>query len=139
MCAVHLNHLPSPSGLLFHVHHESTVFGVPCFSSAELISGSDQGRYQPSRSQEDVVSNWEPTHSLVEDAISEAEITPCLPAPAVTHMSLCLQRASTWSNTASSPLVLAQSLFCEWPRLLIKSELFPGKFFVCVCFSLTLF
>ena len=33
--------------------------------------------------QEDLVSNWEPAHSLVEDAVSGAEFTPCLPALAV--------------------------------------------------------
>ena len=33
-------------------------------------------------SQEDVISNWDPAHSLVEDAVSGAEIAaaPCLPA-----------------------------------------------------------
>ena len=35
-------------------------------------------------SQEDLVSNWEPAHNLVEDAVSGAEIAPCLPAVAVT-------------------------------------------------------
>ena len=41
-------------------------------------------------SQKDVVSNWKPIHSLVEDAISGAEIAPCLLALAVTHLPLCL-------------------------------------------------
>ena len=41
-------------------------------------------------SKEDLVSNWEPAHSLVEDAISGAEIAPCLLALAVTHLPLCL-------------------------------------------------
>ena len=63
-------------------------------------------------SQEDLVSNWEPAHSLVEDAISGAEIFPCLPALAVARLSLCLWwgewgRASL--QPASSPLVIAQS------------------------------
>ena len=31
-------------------------------------------------SQEDLVSNWEPAHNLVEDAVSGANIAPCLPA-----------------------------------------------------------
>ena len=107
---MHLNHLPGPSGLLSHVRHESTVFGVPCFSSAELISGSGPlADVKHPESQEDVVSNWEPTHSLVEDAISETEIAPCLPALAVTHMSLCLWLARSQSNAARSPLVFAQS------------------------------
>ena len=42
--------------------------------------------------QEDLVSNWEPAHNLVEDAISRAEIAPCLPTLAITHLPLCLQQ-----------------------------------------------
>ena len=34
-------------------------------------------------SQEDLVSNWEPVHNLLEDAISGAKIDPCLLALAV--------------------------------------------------------
>ena len=41
-------------------------------------------------SQEDLVSNWEPAHSLVEVAISGAEISPCLLALAVACLPLCL-------------------------------------------------
>ena len=44
--------------------------------------------------QEDLVSNWEPAHNLVEDAISRAEIAPCLPTLAITHLPLCLQRGN---------------------------------------------
>ena len=44
-------------------------------------------------SQEDMVSNWAPAHSLVEDAISAAEMAPRLLATAVTCLSLCLWRA----------------------------------------------
>ena len=43
-------------------------------------------------SQEVVVSNWEPAHSLVEDAVSGAEIAPRLLALAVLHLHLCLQQ-----------------------------------------------
>ena len=43
--AVHLNHLPRPSCLVSRVHCKSTVSGVPCVSSGELISP----RCQPSR------------------------------------------------------------------------------------------
>ena len=41
-------------------------------------------------SQEDVVNNWEPVHSLLEDAVSGAEIAaaPCLLAMAVTRLPL---------------------------------------------------
>ena len=44
-------------------------------------------------SQEDMVSNWEPAHSLVEDAVSGAEIgaAPCFLALAVPCLPLCLQ------------------------------------------------
>ena len=61
-------------------------------------------------SQEDLVSNWEPAHSLVEDAISGAEIALCLLALAVAHLPLCLQLGEGASlQPASSPLVFAQS------------------------------
>ena len=42
------------------------------------------------RSQEDLVSNWGPAHSLVEDAISGAEIAPLPPALVVARLPLCL-------------------------------------------------
>ena len=42
-------------------------------------------------SQEDLVSNWEPAHSVVEDAISGAKIVPGLPALAIARLPLCLQ------------------------------------------------
>ena len=41
-------------------------------------------------SQEDMVSNWEPAHSLLGEAVSGAEIAPCLLALAVTPTSLSL-------------------------------------------------
>ena len=43
-------------------------------------------------SQEDLVSNWEPAHSLVEDAVSGAEIAPRHLALAVARLPLCLWR-----------------------------------------------
>ena len=90
--AMHLNDLPSlgcyfPSVLWKHSPRR------PCVSSGRLMSGCDTlGRCQPSRIQEDVVSNWEPAQSLVEDAISGAKIAevPCLPALAITLLPLCL-------------------------------------------------
>ena len=43
-------HLPGPSCLVFWVCSRSTISGVPCVSSGELISGSDPpGGCQPSR------------------------------------------------------------------------------------------
>ena len=49
-------------------------------------------------SQEDMVSSWEPAHSLVEDGVSGAETVaaPCLPALAVTSLSLCLWAGRAW-------------------------------------------
>ena len=48
--AVDLNHLTSPSHSLSWVWHESTISGVPCNSSGELISGCDRpGRCYQSR------------------------------------------------------------------------------------------
>ena len=49
-------------------------------------------------SQEDVVSSWETAHSLVEDAVSGAEIVaaPCLLALAVTRLPLCLLVGRGW-------------------------------------------
>ena len=80
-------------------------------------------------SQGDVVSNWEPTHSLVEDAISGAEISPCLPALAVTRLPLCLQ----WGNgLAHSQLALLWysliPFFCEQARQCLRLGLFEGNF-----------
>ena len=42
-------------------------------------------------SQEDLVSNWEPAHSLVEDAVSWTDIAPRLLALAATLLPLWLQ------------------------------------------------
>ena len=48
-------------------------------------------------SQEDVIINSQPAHSLVEDVVSGAKIAgaPCLPSLAVVHLLLCL-----WGGTA---------------------------------------
>ena len=73
-------------------------------------------------SQEDLVSNWEPAHSLVECAVSGAEIAPRLPVLAATCLPLCLwwgwgcEAVST--ELASSPLVLPQ-LFVLWAGLTV--------------------
>ena len=93
------------------MHHESTVSGGPCVSSGELnLAAALLADVNHPGPQEDLVSNWEPAHSLVEDAISGAEIASWLPALAVAHLPLCLQ---LWEGAslqlASSPLVFAQS------------------------------
>ena len=83
-------------------------------------------------SQEDVVSNWEP-HSLVEDAISGAEIAaaPCLLTLAVVGLPLCLQR---WEGpTHRQPALLCYSLnplFCERARLRVRASCGKDIFFV---------
>ena len=88
-----LNHLPSPNPLVFQVHQESAVSGVLCISSGELISGCDPSAdVNCSGSQEDLVSNWEPARSLVEDAVSGDEFAPLPLVLAVTHLPPCIQR-----------------------------------------------
>ena len=114
----------------FWVCSGSTVSGVPCVSSGELISDCDPpGGCQPFRIPEDLVSNWEPAHSLVEDAVSGAKIAPCLLALAVTHLPLCLWWGDgpvhSWLDLLWCSL---NPLFCEWARLCFKLELFRGKF-----------
>ena len=81
-------------------------------------------------SQEDVVGNWEPAHSLVKDAVSGAKIAaaPCLLALAVACPPLCL-----W--VGESPILsqlamlcyLLNPLFYECARLHIRA--FCGKSF----------
>ena len=84
---------PGPSHSVSWVRGVSADSGVWCVSSGEQISDCDPpGGCQPSRIPEDLGSNWEPARSLVEDAISGAEIAPHLSAPAVAHLPLCLQR-----------------------------------------------
>ena len=52
-------------------------------------------------SQEVLVSNWEPAHSLVEDAISGAEIASGLLALAVARLALSLWRRA-WGRGQST-------------------------------------
>ena len=74
------------------------------------------------KSQERLVTNWEPAHSLVEDAVSGTQIASCLPALAVARLPLCL-----WSGEGRirSWLVLLwhslSPLFCEWAKLCLKA------------------
>ena len=73
-------------------------------------------------SQEDLVSIWEPAHSLVEDALSGAEIVPS-PSGSGYRLSasLPLVGAGASPQLASSPLAFAQSFFCGWARLCLKA------------------
>ena len=120
--SVCLNHLPSPSHSVSWVRCDSAVSGVPCVSSGELISGCDPpGRCQPSRISG---SNWEPAHNLVEDAISGAEIAPCLLALAVTSLPLCL-----WWENGPVRRQLASSILCSMSVFLWESSLSLSLFF----------
>jgi len=61
----------------------------------------------------------------VDDAVSRAEIDPCLPALAITYLSLCLQRG--YGLVCSWLALLWYSLnplFCELARLCLRLELF---------------
>ena len=84
-------HLSGPSCLVSSVHSRSTVSGVPCVSSGDMISDcTSPGGCQLSRIQGRFGSKWEPARSLVEDAVSGAEFAPCLPALAVARLPPCL-------------------------------------------------
>ena len=75
MWTMHLIHLPSPGPSVSQVCCESTVPGMPCDSSGKLLSGYDTpGICELSGSQEDVVTNQQPAHSLVWDAVSAARL-----------------------------------------------------------------
>ena len=104
----HESQLPPQSHSVFRVCHECTMSGVLCVSSREMISVTFMEDVNHPGSQEDLVRNWEPAHSLVEDAISGAKIDPRLPALSVTHLPLCLwPRGGAGPQPASSPLVFA--------------------------------
>ena len=67
------------------------------------------------RSQENLVSNWEPVHSLVEHAVSGAKISPLALLP-------------TWGRASPQPLIsaaplwcLLSPLFCERVRLSLRA------------------
>ena len=91
-------HLPGPIRLFSWGCSRSAISGVLCVSSGELISDCNPpGDVNCPGSQEDLVSNWEPAHSLVEDAVSGALIAPCFPALAVACLPLCLWRGMGWS------------------------------------------
>ena len=83
----------------------------------------------PPGSQEDLVSNWEPAHSLVEDAFSGAKIAPRLLALDVACLPLCLWRGDGPIRSRLALLwYLLNPLFCELARLRLRLELFVGKF-----------
>ena len=73
-------------------------------------------------SQEDLVSSWEPAHSLVEDALSGAEIAPHLLALSVTCLPLCLWWGEALVCSWLALLwYLHSPLFCEPVRLCLRA------------------
>ena len=80
-----------------------------CVSSREMISVTFMEDVNHPGSQEDLVRNWEPAHSLVEDAISGAKIDPRLPALAVAHLPPASGGGWASPQAARSPLIFAQS------------------------------
>ena len=92
-----------------------------------------------SGSQEDLVSNWEPAHSLVEDAglwgwewssplpSSSGSHLPASLPPAVGEGPVCIRLALLWYSL--------NPLFCEKARLCLRLEPFAGKFFFSFSFS----
>ena len=135
---MHLNHLPGPIRSVSWVCSESAISGMPCVSSEDLISGCDPpGRFNHLGSQEDLVSNWETVHSLVENPISGAKIAPCLLALAVASnggMGLWW-----WDGPVHSRLTLLwyslNPLFCEQAQLCLRLDLLVRKFFLSLSFA----
>ena len=80
-------------------HRESAVSGVLCVFSQQLIweAVTFLADVNPPGYQGDVVSSWEPACSLVEDAISGAEIAPRFLALAVARLPVCLLAGWGWS------------------------------------------
>ena len=101
---MHLMHLPGPSRSISLVCCEGTFQGVPWASSGELISGCDIPGHPGS--QEDMISNWQPAYSLVEDAVSGTEVAavPSLPTLAVSHLPLYLWRGRTLNGSQNALL-----------------------------------
>ena len=123
-----LNHLPGRGCSVSWVHCKSTISGLSCVSSGELILAATLlADVNHPGSQEDLVSNWEPAHSSVQDAISGSEIAPCLQALAVTCLSLFLWCGDGPVHSRLALLWCSLSpLFCEWARLYLRLELFKG-------------
>jgi len=89
----------------------------------------------PPGSQEDLVSNWEPGHSLVEDAFSGAKIAPRLLALDVACLPLCLWWGDGPIHSRLALLwYLLNPLFCEQIRLHLRLEFFMGKFSLSLSF-----
>ena len=73
------------------VHSGSTTSDVPWVSSGGWSQAATLlADVNSPGSQEDMVSNWEPAHSLLEDAISGAKIAPPPPAIRLWLLPACL-------------------------------------------------
>ena len=120
-----LNHLPVPATQFpgCAARAPSQVCPVSPLGSWSLAATLLADINRPG-SQEDLVSNWEPAHNLVEDAISGAKIAPCLPALAVTSLPLCL-----WWENRPVRRQLASSILCSVRVLLWESSLSLSFFF----------
>lgn len=97
------------------------------------------GIYEPFRIQEDVVTDWQPVHSLMGAAVSGTEIamTPCVPTLLCTCLSSpqgnalknC-QLAHLWYSLGRNPLSVSA------PGVTVPRESLPGeKAFVFLCLS----
>ena len=127
--AVHLNHLPGPGCPVSRLCRKCIISGVPCVSSGSwshtVTLLADVNRFG---TQEDLVSNWEPARSLVEDASLWGQEIPlssssgcwhaCLSASGVREVPVCSQLALLWC--------WHNPLFCEQTRLFIRL-VFCGK------------
>ena len=86
-----------------------------------------------------MVSNWESAHSLVEDAISGAEISSHLPDLAVTCLALCLWQGDGPVHSKLAFLWYSLNpLFYEPARLCLRFELFAGKLSLSLSFFFSL-
>ena len=122
-------HLPSPSHSVSWVCCKSTVSGVLCVSSGESQVATLLADVNCPGSQEDLVSNWEPAHSLVDDAVSGAKIVPCLSALVVACLPLCLRRGNGPVHSWLALLWYSLNpLFCEQASLCLRLELSMRKF-----------
>ena len=93
--AGHASESPAwPGPLSSWVYCQSRVPRVPCISYGKLISVTLLADVNHTGSQEDMVGNRKPAHSLVENVVSGAKIAaaPCLQALAIPCPLFCLWR-----------------------------------------------
>ena len=98
--SVHLNHLPRLPATWFPGCIAKALSPVCCVSplGSWSLTVTILVDVNHPKSHEDVVSNWQPAHSLVEDAISRTEIAPCLLSLALARLPLCLQQEMSQST-----------------------------------------